>query len=79
VIRLDTPNLELTTSFVRRSSCTGQAVVRLRREAAFRTIGYSRVMTNEQRSLVRAFFACVAKLQDAQMVRSDKIVGDLAE
>lgn len=36
-------------------------------------------MTEEQKCLVRSFFACVAKLQDAQMVRSDKVLGDLAE
>ena len=36
-------------------------------------------MTEDQRALIRDFFACAASLQDAQMIRSDKILGDLAE
>jgi hypothetical protein len=36
-------------------------------------------MTEDQRALIRSFFACTASLQDAQIVRSDKILGDLAE
>ena len=39
----------------------------------------SSFMTDEQSALIRGYFACAASLLDAQMVRSDKILGDLAE
>lgn len=36
-------------------------------------------MTEEEKCLVQGFFDSVAKLQDAGIVRSDKVLGDLAE
>lgn len=36
-------------------------------------------MENEHKTLIREFFDCTARLQQAGIVRSDKILGDLAE
>lgn len=36
-------------------------------------------MNDEQKSLIREYFACAARLQDMKMIRSEKVLGDLAE
>lgn len=36
-------------------------------------------MTKTEKLLIRDFFACAAKLLDAEVVRSDKLLGDIGE
>ena len=36
-------------------------------------------MDDTEKKLIREYFASVAKLQDKQIVRSDKVLGDLGE
>ncbi|MDH5856031.1 hypothetical protein E8K88_03825 [Lampropedia aestuarii] len=36
-------------------------------------------MNDEQKSLIQQYFACTARLLDMEMIRSDKVLGDLAE
>ena len=36
-------------------------------------------MNNSEKELIRQYFSCVAHLQDKNIVRSDKILGDLGE
>lgn len=36
-------------------------------------------MNDKQKTLIREYFACAARLQDMEMIRSDKVLGDLAE
>lgn len=36
-------------------------------------------MNDDHRTLIRAYFDCTSKLVDAGLIRSDKVLGDLAE
>lgn len=36
-------------------------------------------MTNTEKQLIRDFFSCASKLLDANIVRSDKLLGDIGE
>lgn len=36
-------------------------------------------MTDSEKQLIRDFFACATKLLDAEIVRSDKLLGDIGE